>query len=86
MLYLKTGVSLLTDVFEIFRSSCITHYKLDPSNYMSAPGWAWDAMLKMTGVELDLIPDLEMLDMIEKMKRGGWCFVGYKRKVQANNH
>ena len=52
----------------------------------SAPSVAWDAMLLMTGVELDLITDLEMLEMIEKMKRGGLCFVGSQRHVKANNH
>ena len=36
-------------------------------------------------IELDLITDLDMLNMIEKMKRGGLCFVGSKRHVKANN-
>ena len=43
-------------------------------------------MLLMTGIELDLITDLEMLEMIEKMKRGALCFVGSERHVKANNH
>jgi hypothetical protein len=34
------------------------HYSLDPANYISAPGLAWDAMLLKTGIELDLITDL----------------------------
>ena len=59
---------------------------MDPANYISATSLAWDAMLLMTGVELDLITDREMLDMIEKMHRGGLCFVGSKRHAQANNH
>ena len=65
---------------------CIQYYELDPSNYISAPSCAWDAMLLKTDIELDLIMDLEMLEMIEKMKRGGLCFVGSKRHVKANNH
>jgi hypothetical protein len=63
----------------------MTYYKLDPANYLTAPGLAWGAMLPMTGIKLDLITDLSMLDMIEKMKRGGVCFVGSKRHVKANN-
>ena len=77
---------LLADVFENFRKTCIEYYHLDPSNYISAPSLAWDAMLLMTNIELDLITDLEMLEMIEKMKRGGLCFVGSQRHVEANNH
>ena len=42
-------------------------------------------MLLKTGIELDLITDLEMLKMVERAKRGGLCFVGSKRMVKANN-
>ena len=34
----KTDVLLLADVFENFRSMCISDYKLDPAHYMSSPG------------------------------------------------
>jgi hypothetical protein len=83
--YLKTDVLLLADVFEKFRKVCMNYYKLDPANYLSAPSLAWDAMLLLTGIELDLITDMKMLDMVERMKRGGLCFVGSKRYVKANN-
>ena len=42
-------------------------------------------MLLNTKVGLDLITDLEIMDMIERQKRGGLCFVGSKRYVEANN-
>ena len=58
---------------------------MDPVHYVSAPGLAWEAMLLNTKVELDLITDLEIMDMIERQKRGGLCFVGSKRYVEANN-
>ena len=51
----RTDMLLLCDVFENFRATCMQHYKLDPAHYFSAPGLAWDAMLKMTGVELKLM-------------------------------
>jgi hypothetical protein len=83
--YLKTDVLLLADVFTRFRETCLESYQLDPANYISAPGLAWDAMLKMTGIELDLISDLELFSFFEDMKRGGLCFVGSKRHAKANN-
>ena len=83
--YLKCDVLQLADVFENFRKLCMNGYELDPANYYSAPGLSWDAMLLKTDIELELITDLEMLHMIEKMKRGGLCFVGSKRHVKANN-
>ena len=69
-----------------FTKTCIEYYHFDASNYISAPSLAWDARLLMTGIELDLITELEMLEMIEKMKRGGLWFVGSERHVKANNH
>ena len=67
------------------KKTCFSYYKLDPANYLSAPSLAWDAMLLKTGVVLDQITDLKTLDFVEKMKRGGLCFVGSKRHVKANN-
>ena len=54
-------------------------------NYISAPGLAWDALLLKTDITLDLITDLKVLDIIERQKRGGLCFVGAKRHVKCNN-
>ena len=86
MIYLKCDVLLLADVFENFRKTCIAYYDgLDPANYISAPSLAWDALLKKTEVELDLISDEKILDIIERQKKGGLCFVGSKRHVKANN-
>jgi hypothetical protein len=85
MIYLKTDVLLLADVFENFRKTCIQHYKLDPANYISAPSLAWDAMMYKTGVVLDLVSDFNIMTMIEEQKRGGLCFVGSKRYAKANN-
>ena len=52
---------LLADVFETYRDLCMTNYELDPAWYYTAPGLAWDAALKMTMVELELLTNIEML-------------------------
>lgn len=83
--YLKCDVLLLADVFENFRKTCLDYYKLDPANYITAPGLAWDGMLLKTGIKLQLLHDSKLLDIFERMKRGGLCFVGSKRHVKANN-
>jgi len=85
MAYLKSDVNLLADIFENFRKLSLKNYELDPLNYISAPSLAWDAMLLKTDITLDLISDVKMLEMIERHKRGGLCFVGSKRHCVANN-
>ena len=59
-LYVATDSLLLADVFENFRKVCQEKYGLDPARYYSAPGLSWDALLKKTGVELELLTDMDM--------------------------
>ena len=70
-LYLKTDVVLLANVFESFRKVCIDNYGLDPAHFYTAPGLAWKACLKKTGINLELLKDPDMLLMFERGIRGG---------------
>ena len=83
-LYLKTDVLLLCDVFEKFINICVEYYELDPCHYINIPELAWDAMLKMTGVNLRLIDDIDKHLFIEKGMRGGVSCIT-RRYCKANN-
>ena len=83
-LYLKTDVLLLTDVFENFRDMCLSYYGLDPVYYYTLPNFAFDAMLKLTGIEIDLVYNQEMYEMKEAGLRGGMTQTT-RKKVEANN-
>ena len=83
-LYLKSDVLLLSDVFENFRKTCLKHYNLDPAHYYTSPGLAWDACLKETGQQLQLLHDYDMLMMFERGIRGGITHIS-KRYAEANN-
>ena len=54
---MEKDVLLLVDVFEKFTFPSLKNYNLDLSHYFSAPGLSWDAMFKMSKVELENISD-----------------------------
>ena len=59
-------------------------YELDPAHFLLLPGLVWQACLKKTNVELELLTDYDMLLMVEKGIRGGRCH-SIHRYAKANN-
>ena len=71
-------------MFETFRKKCLDVYKLDPAHYYTSPGLSWDALLKKTGIVLELLTDYDKHLFVEKGLRGGISMVS-KRYAKANN-
>ena len=76
-IYVQLDTLLLADIFENFRT-------IDPCYFVSTPGLAIEACLKMTGVKLELLTDINMILMFEKGIRGGISQAIY-RYASANN-
>ena len=72
-LYVQSDTSLRAEVFENFRSQCIEICELNPVHFLTAPGLAWKAYMKISGIELELLTDADVLLMVEQGVRGGIC-------------
>ena len=83
-LYVKSDTLLLADMFENFRDMCRKVYELDPAHFVLLPGLAWQACLKKTNIELELLTDYDMLLMVEEGIRGGICH-SIHRYTKVNN-
>ena len=47
--------------------------ELDLAKVLSAPGLAWEATLKKTGIKLNVLTDINMLLMVEQVIGEGTC-------------
>ena len=83
-LYVQSDTLLLADMFENFRDMYLKEYELDPAHFLSLPGLAWQACLKKTNIELELLTNYDMLLIVEKGIRGRICH-SIQRYAKANN-
>ena len=83
-LQLKCNVLLLDDVFDKFRNNGLHNYGLCPIHYVSIPSLSYDAMFKMTNIEIELFPDPNMYIFFEKGAKGGISYI-LNRCGKANN-
>ena len=78
MLYLRTDVYLLGEVFLAFCQIIHESYGLHPSQYISLPQLSWDLCLKSTGSSLLLSSDPDFNLLPEVNIRGGLSFAGLR--------
>ena len=68
----QTGMLLLADVFENFLSKFIEIHEVDPAPFFSTP--VWQACLKKTEIELELLTDIDMLEkVVEGIRQNMLC-------------
>ena len=82
--YFKKVVLLSAGVFEKVIVTCLKYYGFDSSHCFSSPGLSWDATLKMTGVKLEKVSDIDKYLFVKKGLRGGISYIA-KRYARANN-
>ena len=65
-------------------TSALKAYNLDPCHFYTSPGLAWQACLKMTDVEIELLTNPDMYLFIEEGLRGGISMIS-NRYSKTNN-
>ena len=83
-LYVKSDTLLLADILENFRNMCLETHELDPAYFLSLPELAWQVCFKITGTELELLTDRNMLLMVEEGIKGEITQVSHGY-AKANN-
>jgi hypothetical protein len=77
-LYMEIDVFLLAEAVMNMRKTLYDEFKLDMCQYLSLPMMAKDIMLKVSGAEIELISDYDMVMMVQRGIRGGMSFIGQR--------
>ena len=73
-LYCRLDTFLLAEIMLQFRDEIFDEFGLCAFYYISSPHLAFDLMLKVTGVNIDLMSDPEMVKLMMDNIRGGLSF------------
>jgi len=83
-IYCKIDTILLAEIFQAFRKKMTSFSGLDPSYYISLPAYGYDSMLKITGCEIELPTDIDVVHFLERCKRGGVSFINTRYLWTSN--
>ena len=62
------------------------YYNLDPADYFSCSGFAWDAVLQMAYINSELITVIDIYPMVEAGLRGGVSYIANKYSKPNNKY
>ena len=83
---MKTDICHLSDIFQKFSYFSYETYELDPRHSYTLPGFSWQAMLKLTKIELELITDPDMYLFLMDTIRGGISVCNKKHVIADNKY
>ncbi|XP_054723795.1 uncharacterized protein LOC129233892 [Uloborus diversus] len=83
-LYQNVDTIMLSECFNSLRRTAMKYYQLDPVFFLTMSELTWNAGLKLTKVELQLLSDVNEYIWFESQMRGGISFLG-TRYATANN-
>ena len=83
---MKSDICHLPDVFQKFSDFAYETYELDPRHSYTLPGFSWQAMFKMTKIELELISDTDMYLFLMDTIRGGISVCNKKHVIADNKY
>ena len=68
---MKIDLCHISHVFQKFSNFAYETYELDPRHSYTLPGFSWQAMLKLTKIELELISDPDIyLFLMDNIRMG----------------
>ena len=78
LLYLRTDTYVLAEVFNAYRNESIDGFGLDPAHMLGLPSLAFDSMLRMCKVQLELMKSKEMYLKLEAAVCGGNAYTALR--------
>ena len=84
-IYMKLDICLQADIFNVFRNIIWNQFGIDCCKYITSCSLSLDLMLKYTGVKIELLKDITMLDFTDSSIMGGLCLASENIADDDNN-